>query len=395
MRRTARAQDCFRRLTAFIAGFLLVCIVSTANAGVRVNATSARHAGATATGVRTTTTFEATLTGTANGVRNYAVPVPVSSSTLGGLAGAAMKRIGPAATMYQTVKTIVDGAGWAIDELTDQVMDNPLVPPDTAPPGTRMLCYSTSANEHCTLPSTPNSLCPVIQANPSYDVCSHTFSNGDFYYYRVTTGGGTAVAVIKTFNTTMPVYGTGTSPQPVSHYDLGQLLKNHPDVINAILIDPETGAPIHTPELVQAMNDLRKSIEAANGIDPGPDATPKDPIETQPMESAWPTFCSWASTVCDFINWVKTDDPDTQRPEVPWEEENPASITQSWSSGLGGGSCPAPVTFSVSLSGTTASPEFSFEPVCQFGTVMRPVIIALAAIIAGFIIAGVRGTKDA
>lgn len=382
---TARAQDRFRRLTAFTAGFLLVCIVATANAGVRVNATSARHAGVTATGVRTTTTFEATLTGTANGVRNYAVPVPVSSSTLGGLARAAMKRVGPAAALYQTTKSIIDGAGWAIDELQNQV-----VVPSTgqnAPPGTSMWC----AGSRCT--TTRAGAVAIAQHLHGYGVFRR--DDGAFWYVNINPGGGTLVFGRIQVSTPTFDWSTGSESYPVTDQQLGDLLKTSPEVINAVLIDPETGAPIHTPELVQAMNDLRKSIEAANSIDPGPDATPKDPMETQPMESAWPTFCAWASTVCDFINWVKTDDPDTARPEVPWEEENPASITQSWSSGLGGGSCPAPVTFSVSLSGTTASPEFSFEPVCQFGTVMRPVIIALAAIIAGFIIAGVRGTKDA
>lgn len=395
MRWTARAQDRFRRLTAFTAGFLLVCIVATANAGVRVNATSARHAGVTATGVRTTTTFEATLTGTANGVRNYAVPVPVSSSTLGGLARAAMKRVGPAAALYQTAKSIIDGAGWAIDELQEQVVDGPSVPAEQVAPGTRMLCSKYGFG--CS--TSPTAFYALVNADLVRDgqsglsVVSHT-SDGTFAIFRLN-NSGSYVYSWNTVSTWTPNYGTGHTPTPITDQQLGDLLKTSPEVINAILIDPETGAPIHTPELVQAMNDLRRSIEAANAIDPGPDATPKDPMETQPMESAWPTFCSWASTVCDFINWVKTDDPDTSRPEVPWEEEDPASITQSWSSGLGGGSCPAPVTFSVSLAGTTASPEFSFEPVCQFGTVMRPVIIALAAIIAGFIIAGVRGTKDA
>lgn len=406
MRWTARAQDRIRGLTFFIAGFLLVCVVATAHAGVRINPTSARYASTTASGVRTATTFEATLTGTANGVRNYAVPVPVSSSTLGGLAGAAMKRIGPAAALYQTAKSIVDGAGWAIDELTDQVVV-PGVPQQ--PLGPVIYCATPLGGGQLGCSSTPQGLGQAIatrSTGPSAPYTFHSYNGSNRLYFCGKNGpsGGCAASVIVSTRTDptgnwnpvdYPNWNYGSDPQPVTNQQLGDLLKNHPQVVNAILIDPETGAPIHTPELIQAMNDLRRSIEAANGIDPGPDATPKDPMETQPMESAWPTFCSWASTVCDFIGWVKTEDPDTARPEVPWEEETPLDVTQSWSSGLGGGSCPGPATFSVTLAGTTSSPEFSFEPICQFGTVMRPVIIALAAIVAGFILAGVRGSKDA
>lgn len=398
MRRIARALHHIQRLRFPLLAFLLTCVVASAYAGVRVNASGIRSTGATATGVRTTATLEATFTGTVGGVKTYGVPVPVSSSTLGSLAKSALKRGAGAYGWYTVAKALIDGAGWAINELQQQVV----VPGVDREPLTGVV--------YCT----PQSVCTSTQASylalfegknnglGTLSACGFKSPTGPVLCTLMANNGW---QVIKDFNVGLnirPVEPTdtngnpGSDPVPVSDYDLGQLLKQSPQVINAILVDPETGAPIRTQELVDAMNALRRQLEAANGLDPGIDLAPTDDAtKTEPRESQWPEFCNWATVVCDFIEWVKTDEQPGEKPEVPWEEENPADVSQSWSSGLGGGSCPAPATFTVSLAGQSATPEFSFEPICQFGTTMRPVIIALATIIAGLIIAGVRGTKDA
>ena len=374
----------FQRLTAFIAGFLLVCIVATAHAGVRVNATSARHAGTTATGVRTTTTFEATLTGTANGVRNYAVPVPVSSSTLGGLAGAAMKRALPAVGWYMTAKAIIEEAGWVIDELSKQVTSGS--PQDTLPPGQM---YWVFAGRYF---SDAQSVCTVaVAVDSAWGPCTITSISDTHAFFRNATGSYNAATRAFVANPGVIDWSSGSGVQPVTDQQLGELLKQSPQVVNAILIDPETGAPIHTPELVQAMNDLRKAIEAANGIDPGPDATPKDPMETQPMESAWPGFCSWATTVCDWLDWTRSDgEPHKDLPETELQIE-----PDTWTSGIGGGSCPAPETFTITVVGHQGQAEFDWQPACDFATTFKPFFIAMCSIVAVFILAGLRsGAKS-
>jgi hypothetical protein len=321
----------------------------------------------------------------------------ISNGTLGAMARKGLRGGVYGAAVALALEEIIDGAGWAIGELQDQVLDSPAIPPSTAPAGTVLYC-TREAQQQCTV--TAEALCPAISSlKPYYTDCYVKGYSGDSPLYNVTPGGGSYLGVRKVFQTDFPIYGTGSSPNPVTDDQLGEALRPQPDLINDLLTDPRTGQPITTPELQQQIDEINDQIRQREGMPSQPSPSPSpdlnDDTAQDPAPSAWPSFCGWASAVCDFFKWVKTDDPDTQRPEVPWEEENPASITQSWSSGLGGGSCPAPVTFSVTLSGTTASPEFSFEPVCQFGTVMRPVIIALAAIIAGFIIAGVRGTKDA
>lgn len=398
MGRNSRAVYPFFRLRWFLAALFLSAAVGVVYAGVNVNPTSIRHTATTATGVRTAVTLEATFSGTVNGVKNYMVPVPVSSGTLGNLAKGAFKRVLPGVGWYLTAKTIINEAGWVIDELQKQVVAP--ATGETAPSGTRMWCAVPVGTElRCT-----TTLTGAKQiASLKFQACTKAwFTSGGgaadgsiFVSCRDGNDGFTLAARIVSspiFN-----YGSGTQfAEPITDHQLGELLKQSPQVVNAVLIDPETGAPIRTQELTDAINDLRRSLEAANGMAPGPDVLPTDdPSKTQPMESQWPGFCSWATTVCDFVDWVRTEPAPDEKPEVPWQEDTPGSITQSWSSGLGGGSCPSPVSFSVSLGGVTSTPEFEFTPICSFGTTMRPVIIALATIIAGFIIAGVRGSKNA
>ena len=181
-----------------------------------------------------------------------------------------------------------------------------------------------------------------------------------------------------------PEYGTGHVPSPVTDAQLGDLVKTSPEVVNAVLVDPVTGAPIRTPELVKAMNDLRKALEAAHGVQPGQDVvvSPTYPDDSQQQESMWPGFCSWASKVCDFIDWFKRDPDNGQDPPVPYETREPEM--EEYDSGWGGGSCPAPYTVAV-LDGEF---EVSFVGICGFVEYLRPLAIALAWILSAFIVVG-------
>ncbi|WP_341824667.1 virulence factor TspB C-terminal domain-related protein, partial [Escherichia coli] len=45
---------------------------------------------------------------------------------------------------------------------------------------------------------------------------------------------------------------------------------------------------------------------------------------TKPKEFVLPAFCSWASTVCDFIDWYKKDPQDEENDEINiTEKPNP------------------------------------------------------------------------
>ncbi|MBO9859366.1 virulence factor TspB C-terminal domain-related protein [Xanthomonas sp. A1809] len=374
---------------------LVVCVVGAAYAaGVDVNATSARYTGATATGIRTSVTMEARVTGVVNGVRQYTAAVPVSSATLGSLARGAVKRGLGWYGVALMAKDLINGAGWVINELKEEVQ-TPSVPGSEAPPGTLMVCKGGAAGNHCTPASNPSGLCGYIQSLPGgYTMCTVVRADPEwgFVQYQVTEGGGTELAAYQRFNVAMPIYGTGQEPRTISDQELGDLMKQSPQVINAILIDPETGAPIRTKELTDAINNLRKELEAANGVDPGPDtpAAP-DPSKPERLESDWPGFCNWAGVVCDFIDWVKNEDTGPEK-ELP--EQELKIDPDSWSSGVGEGACPAPQQFAFTVAGHAANGEFSFQPLCDFSTVLKPSLITVASIVAVMILAGLRSTTS-
>jgi len=343
--------------------------------------------------------------GAAAGAAEYATTTgALSSSTIGGLARKAIRGGVYGAAIGLAVEGIIDGAGWAISELKDQVLT----------PGTKEQLGESGWCRENNCASTIDGLIPWAQkkyppSDPSVvarwiGVESSPVEGYLCALVKPELGGGCASMVPVAYRTkpttgwgdTVNV-GVGTDPGPVSDEDLGNEIRKDPGLVNSLLTDPRTDRPVMTPELQQQGDDLKKRLEEREGYDPSDPSTSPDLEDDTANDdgSPWPTFCGWATSVCDFITWFKTDDPESESLEVPWEEESPADYEQSWSSGLGGGSCPSAVTFTVALGGQSASPEFSFEGLCRFATMMRPVIIALASIIAGFIIAGVRGTKDA
>ncbi|WP_407466499.1 virulence factor TspB C-terminal domain-related protein [Xanthomonas campestris] len=334
------------------------------------------------------------MTGVVNGVRQYATSVPVSSATLGSLARGAVKRGLGWYGVALAAKDIINGAGWVIDELKQEVQ-TPSVPASDNPPGTEVGCWK---NIGCS--ATDGGVASLIYASNDwgYNSCSRGPNlGGAFWWYQChapqfENGAYDNVPVqTRVLTDWQPDYGTGVKPRTITDQELGDAFKQSPQVINAILIDPETGAPIRTQELTDAMNNLRKQLEAANGIDPGPDATPTpDTSAPQPMESEWPGFCNWAGVVCDFIDWVKNEDTGPEK-ELP--EQELQIDPNSWTSGISEGSCPSPQQFTITVAGYAASGEYSFQPLCDFSAQLKPFLIAVASVVAVMILAGLRSTN--
>ncbi len=103
--------------------------------------------------------------------------------------------------------------------------------------------------------------------------------------------------------------------------------------------------------------------------------------QTKPKDFELPAFCSWASKVCDFIDWVKVE-PDIEDTPVPTDNtplKNPSEFDKDYVSVVA--QCPPDVVREIPLPGQSFNLVFGMSPVCDFAsTYLRPVIIFLAYI---------------
>lgn len=382
----------FRRLIVFALGLL---IAFTANAATwRVNPWKTTPTGyAGSNGVNTRNVFETFRSGTASdgtpiySTRNF----PVSTSTLGNLAKGVLKRGNQAATAYMVIKTIVDAAGWSIDELKKQVVDGPPAPTQV-PPGGSYWVDTVQGKYFSTAAAAARFMSQTYTSHPNFGGltnCTDTASDGS-YSCSAKLCNATACILAgvahRINNTTAPRPVYDIQPSEVPSTTLGDLVARNPNAAQAVLLD-QNGRPIMTPELTKALNDLRKQLEQMSGDPTTPDV-PVNPdyanAEPQPdSDSTIPEFCDWAATLCDWLKWTK-EEPQHVDEEVPEEE---LDLDVSWNSGLGEGACPPPATTTI-MTPVEYTIEFSYQPLCDLAGLLKPLLIACAAIVAAFIIGG-------
>ena len=182
-----------------------------------------------------------------------------------------------------------------------------------------------------------------------------------------------------------------------------------PTVADQIIIDADSGqAPA-----MQVMNDtaldmleeglLDAQLDAASDYpQPDPDAVtdttnPPDPetgecpigytkqssgmcIKTEQVQTQFPAFCTWASKVCEFIDWVKTEPTDPPDGDGDISVEIPDSqmhepILERLYIDMPAQCPPDPV-----LEFMGARIPFPMSVFCQFATMMKPLILLFAYI---------------
>lgn len=179
--------------------------------------------------------------------------------------------------------------------------------------------------------------------------------------------------------------GEVVTETPLSDTDIGDWALNNltPTQIRDILVNPETGLPEPYPELQTVQQDVSNQFDVLLDGDPNTVPEPQfedDVTEEKPEKS----FCDYATVVCDFIEWMKEEPADENPPSLPTEVVGGELVP--YSSGLGGGSCPAAATFT--LNGQTM--QIPIQPSCDLMTMFRPFLLGLSYLVAGFIVAGVR-----
>lgn len=357
-------------------------------------------------GLNSTVTFDARgLPGAAN-AGHYARPVLISNSTLGSLAGGLARRALPAAAFLAAL----EAAGWAIDELTKQVITTPaqITPTEVAPGaywwaynGQNYSTYSAAAGAlmaHANWPGAPHTAhrhSPADSGPPEnrrLAFCLHHSAWGPsdhFAFWYVTQyQNTTSAAMPKTFADPASPAVNATPEQ------LADLLKANPAAANEALRNAD-GSVNRNPDVMSAANALAAEL-AANANNPtvdwdtgnqtGPVADPN----ASPTAIEFPVFCTWASKVCDFIDWARDEGEPPDDVDMP-TTELPGVV--AWNSSLGSGSCPAPHPLNLNM----GQQYYEWTPWCDLASRIKPLVIASAAFAALLILAGVsrRSNGDA
>lgn len=248
--------------------------------------------------------------------------------------------------------------------------------------------------------------------NPNCVLITSTSDNGGYgsMTIRGTSPTNTCVGGVigaRIYRPTAPVGFIPDGPyiengEPVSDSDLGDAIADaSPDSVTDILNDPITSGtwPDRWPEMVPTVQEIEDQlghdIEGAP-IPVNPDQTITDGSTVAPpevdtgsggsMSSEWPTFCGWATPVCDFIDWVKEEPDEPEVPDLPFIDVEVE--TDLYDSGLpSDGLCPEPEVYQF----LTGEFEIPYDMFCQFAASARPFVLGSAYLAAIYLMLfGVR-----
>ena len=119
-----------------------------------------------------------------------------------------------------------------------------------------------------------------------------------------------------------------------------------------------------------------------------------------------PAFCSWASVVCEYTEWVKKEYKDTS----DWLRKDPADLAPvpvettdidigNWEQKANAGyvsfsgQCPDGVDIPITFMNATTNMTISYAPFCRFASLIKPAVIFGAWISAMMIISGGRSRE--
>lgn len=174
----------------------------------------------------------------------------------------------------------------------------------------------------------------------------------------------------------------------------------HPDYSNPELA-PKI-EPKYSPEIASDLWKPSNTWEEANSptvqevnrqLDQAQPEPKEDPEITPNPDTGGmtlPSFCSWASPVCEFIKWFKDDseklEDDEIDIEIPEEQELDDSIFST------NEQCPPDLVITYTLL-QTHQITYSYQNMCNAFTVARPVVIFIGGLIALFILGGYRSSE--
>ena len=178
------------------------------------------------------------------------------------------------------------------------------------------------------------------------------------------------------------------------------------DVISNSIDDVIAESHVDADTVADAVTDSATATQEA--IQEQTDALTKTNPDTGETSLALPSFCGWAGTVCEYMDWVKGEYQTTMdwfktEPAPPptepvaviddvdignWQEKANAGYVQF------GGQCPTDVNIPINYMGASTNLSISYAPFCQFASMIKPAVILGAWISAMLIISGGRARES-
>jgi hypothetical protein len=327
------------------------------------------------------------------------VKMPVSAATA---VRAARFAIGGPLSAALLTASLLDDLIFVKDEATDEwIYAHPAntFPPSGAPCGSSGGTNCQSWKNTLGVPNT----CTVTSGGTIQMFASYTYPSaqvGNYASYSpapivIGNCGGLSSGV----NFAMARYGqipVGTDyeelPTPATEAEVMANLHDHvdEDLMRQVLNDFLTKAKQLHDQTDQALQDAADEIKDAQNRALNNDTSVPTDIDIvvnnkteAPAEALKiPTNCDLLPILCQIFDWLKAEDALDDHPDLPVEDIEP----ETYSSGLGAGSCPAAVPFT--LQGQQM--QFSYQIACDAAPWFKAILLIIASIAAAYILLGVR-----
>lgn len=122
---------------------------------------------------------------------------------------------------------------------------------------------------------------------------------------------------------------------------------------------------------------------------------PNNPNPSNPNNGEQTTFCSYATVICDFIDWFKKDPDSASDENVTIKDHGTESYNHYWTEYFNvSPMCPRPhiMDFTIDLKVTQQRfyYEFEYTQMCSYAQQLRPFFLFAAYVACAMIVAGVR-----
>lgn len=137
------------------------------------------------------------------------------------------------------------------------------------------------------------------------------------------------------------------------------------------------------------VDETTRKVVYVNGV-PVSDTTTSTTSKPSPGDESGspsfelPSFCTWASVVCEWLDWTQEPlDDDLDLSQIITDDD----FERDYSFSFGSSTCPEPIVFNVDF--INQSVELSYQPACDLAGYAKPFVLISAYVFAIYIALGV------